>query len=424
MGVVEMQTVRVVRSALFVDFDNLYGGLRDVDATAAHRFATIPQHWLSWLSQGTDEDGSPFRRRFLSKNCYLNPGPHGGFRSFYASSGFRVVDCPSLTRAGKSSADIHLALDVVDALNHPTRYDEFIVCSADADFTPVMVRLRAHDRRTVMIAAGVTAAAYDASCDESIETTAFVEALQRPLISADATTVGNSDATYTAPSPVDDTSENDPQQLGITPEEAAPAVAAIKDAVKESQVPITGAAAAHAARGAAPEVAGRWAGAGGFLSFVRQRVPELKIVRSAGGGWVYDPRRHTPSDIPGAQDDDITAQVCRVTKAPRLTAQQFAVLFEELEADLRRQPFNLTATSVSVRNRTAERGTPVGRGAINFVLQGLLYCGVNFEQNTPPARELARVTKDNLVALSRTAQMQLTEDNVKDIDDWVVGGLT
>ena len=141
----------MVRSALFVDFDNVYSNLQLVDPVAAELFATSPDRLVAWLTTGQDEDGA-FRRRFLTRTCYLNPGPFGRFRSFFASTGFRVVDCPSLTKQGKSSADIHLVLDAVDALANETRYDEFVVCSADADFTPLMARVRAHDKSTTMVA--------------------------------------------------------------------------------------------------------------------------------------------------------------------------------------------------------------------------------------------------------------------------------
>lgn len=156
-----------LRSAMFVDFDNLYLGLRDIDVDAAERFATNPGHLLAWLEAGDDGDGT-VPRRFLVKACYLNPDAFGRYRSFFASAGFRVVDCPSLTQRGKSAADIHLVLDVMDALAHPTRFEEFVICSADADFTPLMTRLRAHDRRTVMVAAGPAAPAYQAVCDQTI----------------------------------------------------------------------------------------------------------------------------------------------------------------------------------------------------------------------------------------------------------------
>ena len=66
----------VRRSALFVDFDNVYLGLVVADPSAAEIFATSPDRLLAWLAVGEDETGK-FRRRFLTRICYLNPGPLG-----------------------------------------------------------------------------------------------------------------------------------------------------------------------------------------------------------------------------------------------------------------------------------------------------------------------------------------------------------
>src|SRR6516162_1288046 len=115
---------RTVRTAIFVDFDNMFGGLTAIDSTAAESFATDPARLLAWLEFGDDLEGR-FRRRFLLKACYLNPDVFRRYRSFFVSAGFRVIDCPSLTQKGKSAADIHLVLDVVDALEHKTRFEEF-----------------------------------------------------------------------------------------------------------------------------------------------------------------------------------------------------------------------------------------------------------------------------------------------------------
>jgi len=41
-----------LKSALFVDFDNIYLGLRQLDEDAAEQFASNPAHWLKWLEEG------------------------------------------------------------------------------------------------------------------------------------------------------------------------------------------------------------------------------------------------------------------------------------------------------------------------------------------------------------------------------------
>ncbi|GIG30624.1 NYN domain-containing protein [Cellulomonas marina] len=164
---VSAEPVRRLRCALFVDFDNVYIGLQRLDPAAAESFAGSPGHWLEALTAGSDADGD-FERRFLVRSCYLNPSAFSQFRPNFTRAGFSVVDCPSLTQQGKSSADINLVLDAVDALAAGTRYDEFVILSSDADFTPLALRCRASDRRVTIVTAGPAASAYRAVADTVI----------------------------------------------------------------------------------------------------------------------------------------------------------------------------------------------------------------------------------------------------------------
>jgi hypothetical protein len=97
------------------------------------------------------------------------------YRRPFHEAGFEIVDCPPMTATGKTSTDIHLVLDVMDALADSTHFDEFIVFSADADFSPVLRRLRRHDRRTVVFAAGAMSESYKASADRVIDIQTFLQ---------------------------------------------------------------------------------------------------------------------------------------------------------------------------------------------------------------------------------------------------------
>lgn len=163
-----------LRTALFVDFDNVYLTLHAADPRCAEAFATDPVAWIQWLESGRYA-GTETPRRILLRRCYLNPSSFRRYRADFTRAGFRVMDCPSLTRAGKSSSDIHMVMDILDALQHETRFDEFLILSGDADFTPVLQRLREHDRRTAVLVVGPAAAAFKASSDLVIEETEFVE---------------------------------------------------------------------------------------------------------------------------------------------------------------------------------------------------------------------------------------------------------
>ena len=165
-----------VRSALFVDFDNIYLGLQREDPAAAEQFATDPTRWLMWLQDHLpNQDGDDRKRKILLRRCYLNPSQFGRFRPYFTRSAFEVVDCPPLTSGGKTSADIHMVMDILDTLGHATRFDEFILLSGDADFTPVLLRLSKHDRRSAILAVGPASVAYKAACDLLIDQDTFLE---------------------------------------------------------------------------------------------------------------------------------------------------------------------------------------------------------------------------------------------------------
>jgi hypothetical protein len=169
-----------VRTALFVDFDNIYLRLQQEDPRAAEQFATNPGRWLDWLREKLPYDSReiserPRPRKILFRRCYLNPSQFGRFRPDFSRAAFEVVDCPALTSGGKTSSDIHMVIDILDALHHDTHFDEFIILSGDADFTPVLLRLSKHDRRSAVLAIGPASTAYKAASDLLIDEDTFLE---------------------------------------------------------------------------------------------------------------------------------------------------------------------------------------------------------------------------------------------------------
>ena len=166
-----------IPTALYVDFDNVFGNLYDADPRAAYAFATKPLEWLKFFEDGLHADApeSARKRSILVRRCYLNPAGsirrdgttvyYSNFRRPFADAAFSVVDCPSLTQAGKSAADTVMIMEILDGLRHETRFGEFVVMSGDADFTPVLLRLRAHNRRISVVTPLSIARAYRAAAD-------------------------------------------------------------------------------------------------------------------------------------------------------------------------------------------------------------------------------------------------------------------
>lgn len=175
-----------VLTTVFVDYDNIYLSLKRKNEDAAKRFAKDSGVWLQAIASGElITPTSPFavqaERRIALNRCYGNPVPRRNahdnstdmnsfpfIRHHFLRSGFEVIDCPPLTAQLKNSADIRIVMDIRDILNHDTYFDEFIIMSGDADFTPVLHRLRAHARRTVVFANDHTAQPYTAISDGEI----------------------------------------------------------------------------------------------------------------------------------------------------------------------------------------------------------------------------------------------------------------
>lgn len=72
-----------MKSALFVDFDNVFSQLRQLQPDAAERFARQPREWIEWLTHSLalpdpHEEGS--RRRLLVRRYYLNPNWYQAYR--------------------------------------------------------------------------------------------------------------------------------------------------------------------------------------------------------------------------------------------------------------------------------------------------------------------------------------------------------
>ncbi|HEY0215186.1 MAG TPA: NYN domain-containing protein [Cellulomonas sp.] len=473
---------RRLRAAMFVDFDNVYIGLRRLDPDAAEAFATDPAHWLSELEVGTDAEGD-FSRRFLVRACYLNPSVFSRYRPNFTRAGFQVVDCPSLTQQGKSSADINLVLDAVDALAAETKYEEFVIVSADADFTPLALRCRAADRRVTIITASPAASAYRAVADTVItaddlaelvtsttlaaedvapEPTAFAPvapvapvapAAAAPQASAPATGTsgaastpsgsgrsGNRSASAPAGPPATSSASTataaEPAPVAAAPVAAAPSAdqraqlaarRAVLQRVRSADRPVASGPVAQAAQKADPTLPStRWAGTGGLFAWLAVTVPELGASSKPSPVYVWDPKRFGEADLPGAvADTDPTAlqrQVVAVTDTPGLSPANYRVLLTTLAEDVRATAFERTATSRRVRDACQEAGAAVGRSTVNFVISGVLYTGLELDASVT-AEQVAAAWADNVVGLCRGARMELTDGDVTAIRAWVGGGL-
>ena len=397
-----------IRAAMFVDFDNVYTGLMALDPAAAKRFAEDPKHWTEALAAGGAGEES---RRFLIRNCYLNPVIYSKYRPYWTRAGFRVIDCPSLTQRGKSSTDINLVLDAMDALAGAAHIEEFFVASADADFTSLVQRFRAADRMTTVIAAGAVAFAYREMADSVVESHDFVAILN-------GTAAG-------VPRMVPSAGLGTPLRTAQgTPGSATSAADEVRALVQAAPGPVTGAVAAHRALTADPSLKTDWGGHGKFGAWIAQIGQGVQYSSTPSPGWVWDAKRFSPEPSSLASDarPAIEEQVTRVTDVPALSAEQFRQVFLSLAAKLRDHSGNRSELARSVRDDCVAAGQPVSRSAVNFVIQGVVYAGGSLAEEISAA-ELAAAWTRNVEELCRLALMEFDDAEKLALRRWAGGGL-
>lgn len=393
---------------MFVDFDNVYTGLKALDPAAAERFATDPGQWLRAITEADESNGRLVR--FLIRNCYLNPTVYAKYRTFWTRAGFRVIDCPSLTQQGKSSTDINLVLDAIDVLTGLTHIEEFFLASDDADFTSLIQRFRAADRRTTVIVAGAVAAAYRQMADTVIQSYDFLA-----IVSGSA----NSEIAVgpAHPQPAIPTGTAKTDSLAST------AAGAVRDFVTTASSPIKGAMVAHQALSADPSLANDWDGHGKFGTWIDQIDERIRYAPAPAPGWVWDSQRFSPDDLPFevASMPAIEQQVARVTDIPALSAAQYRQVFLSLAAKSR-ETTNRNELAKMVRDECVAAEKPVARAAVNFIIQGLIYAKIalNGEAN---ATQLASAWAKNVEGMCRVAGLQLDNDEATKLRAWTSGGL-
>ena len=115
---------RPIPSALYIDFNNIAakivgGGFGDASAA-----------WLAWLEDG-QFDPDKRRRTFLQKRVYLGE-PYLHFAKPLEANGFQTIP---------SSADLIIALDLVESVHEQPAIKEYVLLSVDNDFQHLLERL-------------------------------------------------------------------------------------------------------------------------------------------------------------------------------------------------------------------------------------------------------------------------------------------
>lgn len=419
----------MIKAALFLDFDNFFSGLMAADPVSALALVASPSRWLQRLRTSYSDDDE---RQWLVLRCYMNPAGwlpdpqkpgerlyFSRFRPFFTQAGVEVVDCPALTKNAKNGADIRIVIDVMTALRANTRYEEFVIASADADFTPLLQVLRADDRRIAVIATSSTAMAYESLADRFLDEQDIFD-----LISADP--VADSDT------------ELDQPVLGIDqPQQSSVLVAAtvsvdsgfdffataVRSAYSGAEGPINLARLSSEVR-ASCEISATdslWFGAGSFVrALQRVNLPNVRFSQH----YLWDATRHiepvqsTPITQP-ALPASVT-HFAEITGMPRMSSDNWPIVYRTLEAYAALHVFNFTEASKWSRDQAAGAGADIPRSAFSFVIRASQGGGADLNSEpSPNATDIARALFSSILRRAEVAGLEVSESEKCELAAWI-----
>ena len=141
--------------AVFVDFENLALGVRDMKDTGF----SIELILKRLLEKG----------RIVYKRAYCDWSTYRTQVREFHIQGIEMVDIPRSKMSGKNSADIHMVVDALDLCHSKNHIDVFALLTGDSDFSPLVSKLKENDKR--VIGCGLknsTSNLLIANCDEFI----------------------------------------------------------------------------------------------------------------------------------------------------------------------------------------------------------------------------------------------------------------
>ncbi len=139
--------------AVFIDFENLALGVRDMKAG---RFQ-IELVLKRLLKKG----------RIVYKRAYCDWRNYGDAVREFHGQGIELIDIPQTKMSGKNSADIRMVVDALDLCYSKNHIDMFALISGDSDFSPLVSKLKENNKR--VIGCGVKSSTSDLLINNSDE---------------------------------------------------------------------------------------------------------------------------------------------------------------------------------------------------------------------------------------------------------------
>ena len=144
------------RIAVFVDFENLAIGARDMRGQESFRIEVVLRRLLE-------------KGRIVYKRAYCDWTRYREATKELHQQGVELIDVPHTGMSGKNSADIHMVVDALELCHAKQHIDVFALLTGDSDFSPLVAKLKENDKRVVGV--GVKSSSSKLliqSCDEFI----------------------------------------------------------------------------------------------------------------------------------------------------------------------------------------------------------------------------------------------------------------
>lgn len=409
--------MKQLHSALFIDYDNVRTELERYDRAVAARFSNKTLVWLEALEKsmplpdGVEGDG----RRIVSRRCYASPHKINNHRRNFTQTGFEVIDCPPLTAHLKNSADIYIVMDIVDYLQRYPNIEEYIILSADADFVPVLNRLRKELKKSVIFTSYNTTAAYRNCSDRTIEADFFDKYLAVETAAPRASQENAVKAPWTA-APIAVAPKAGPAAggNGVDPQLAAAIGACLARAADARMGSVTfGSAAQFLREELAAELGTAWAGYKTFAGLLDHLdLPGLEV--DPKGQWIRNPAFQV--DLAGWDQEErerlseFVSDVLWCGRAakhvPLLRPPAYRMIFDELANHYRQGNQGTLSHAIdTVSEACRSRGVDVTAQAVRSVATGITMQQYRFS---------AATEADELAALWRAQVFDLCEE-----PDWM-----
>lgn len=153
--------------AVFVDFENLALGVRDMKA-GSFRIELVLKRLLE-------------KGRLVYKRAYCDWKNYRDEVRVFHGQGIELIDIPQSRMSGKNSADIRMVVDALDLCYSKNHIDAFALISGDSDFSPLVSKLKENNKR--VIGCGVKSSTSElliSNCDEFIYYDDLAKAAQKP----------------------------------------------------------------------------------------------------------------------------------------------------------------------------------------------------------------------------------------------------